>query len=218
MTARNRRWVLAASAGAVALVLALVWLLRPGSEPAEPGDAPSAAPSSSAASPIAGSTLAVREGEQVRAPVGGESGHTLILTVRSVTVEQTCPGRGQPTQSPSFGVFVVLDLTATVEGDGDEGDGDEGDDGGEVQSATPGDPSVVVPLGAEAFRVVAPDGIVQEISSTEASWACYDAADLAPPFVAPGEVATGKVVLDSATEHGTVVYRLGEGPGWAWSF
>jgi hypothetical protein len=207
MTARNRRWVLAGSASAAALVLALAWMLRPGSEPAEPGDAPSASLSSSAASPIAGSPLPVREGEQVWAPVGGESGHTLILTVRSVTVEQTCPGRGRPTESPSFGVFVVLDVTATLEGED-----------GEVQTATPGEPSVVVPLGAETFRVVAPDGTVQEISSTEASWACYDRADLAPPFVAPGEVATGKVVLDSATGHGTVVYRLGEGPGWAWSF
>ncbi len=207
MTTRNRRWALAGIATAVVLLLALAWVLRPEGESAEPGDAPSAAPSSSAASPIAGSPLAVREGEQVRAPVGGESGHTLALTVRSVTVEETCSGRGRPTQSPSFGVFVVLDLTATLEGGG-----------GEVATATPGERSVVVPLGAETFRVVAPDGTVQEISSTEASWACYDAADLAPPFVAPGEVATGKVVLDSATEHGTVVYRLGEGPGWAWSF
>jgi len=211
MTERNRRWVVAAIATAVALLLALAWVFRPRGEPAEPGDAPSAAPSSIAASPIAGSPLAVREGEQVRGSVGGESGHTLVLTVRSVTVEQTCPGRGRPTEAPSFGVFVVLDLTATVERDGGEG-------GDERQTEAPEAPSTVVPLGAETFRVVAPDGTVQETSSTEASWACYDAADLAPPFVAPGEIAAGKVVLDSATEHGTVVYPLGGSPGWAWSF
>lgn len=172
-----------------------------GGQAADPsaGTSGTSAPSTSTATPAA---TGVEVGERVEAPIGEEPGAVLSLVVESVTVVAMCPGRVRPLEEPAFAAFVVLDLTAQVTWDG---------------IGTP-PPDAVVPLGADAFRIIAPDGTVQEVTSTDASWACYDDAELAPPFVGPDETAAGTVVLDSATEHGTVVFAPGGEPGWAWTF
>lgn len=133
-------------------------------------------------------------GDEVRIPIG-DSGGTLVLVLEAITTAQECPGRAAARQVPSQSVFVVLDLRAAVEG-------------------SPEAP--FAPTGAEMFRVSGPDGLVQAISSTEESWACFEDADLLPPFVDAGSTASGKVVLDSRTDHGAVTY--GATAAWSWKF
>jgi len=121
-------------------------------------------------------------------------GAVLRLTLESVAVVTECPGRAAPVQQPVFGHFVVLHIAASV-----------------TES--------YAPVGAELFRITAPDGRTQSVSSTDASWACFEPAELLPAFVDAGEPVSGVVVLDSATEHGTVSYNSpGGANGWFWSF
>lgn len=133
-------------------------------------------------------------GDEVRVPIG-DSGGTLVLVLDAITTAEECPGRAAPRQTPSQSVFVVLDLRAAVEGHSE---------------------ATYAPTGGEMFRVSGSDGLVQAISSTEESWACFEDADLLPPFVDSGSTVTGKVVLDSRTDHGTVTY--GATAGWYWTF
>lgn len=156
-----------------------------------------------APSPSPGGAEVVAPGEQVTTAIDG---YTLRFTVDAVTVVDACPGRGTPEQVPANEVFVVLDVRAALEGAGAAAtDASTGED-------------LAVPLGAEVFRILAPDGATQVLTSTDASWACYDEAELAPPFVGPGEEAAGLVVLDSETEHGAVTYAPAGEPGWEWAF
>lgn len=166
-------------------------------------------PGASATSPAGGLELSVRG--NVLAPVGREVGPiaapsgNLRLTVDSIAVMESCPGRGTPTQEPVFGHFVVLEVTASRAAPEDE-------------AAAGADEPGYVGLGAERFRIAGPDGTVQEITSTQASWACFEDAELLPAFVDVGRTASGKVVLDSASEHGSVVFSQESSPGWEWSF
>lgn len=172
----------------------------PGASPTEPQGSPSASPTL---------LLSVRGNEVV--PIGepaamtvatGDSPGTLDLTVHGLEVITECPGRGAPVQAPSQGFFLVLDVTADFEADG---------------TATPA-PDAFAPLGAEAFGIASPDGTVQEVTSTEASWACFEDDELLPPFVGVGESVSGKVVLDSASEHGAVFYVPEGAVGVEWVF
>lgn len=183
--------------GALALAVAL---LAAGCD-AAPTEAPPPAttmattpstPSSTTTSPP-GVRAVVPLGEAVSVPM--EAG-TLLLTVTAIDLTDTCPGRAAPTQQPEYRHFVVLDVTARF-------DGTEGH----------------LPLGADLFRVASPEGTVQAISTTDASWACFPDGELLPPFVDAGEEVSGRIVLDSLTAHGSVGFARPSGdPQWWWDF
>ena len=73
-----------------------------------------------------------------------------------------------------------------------DGDGDGDGDGGAAYAG----------LGAERFLIVGPDGAMQEVTATDASWACFEDIELLPAFIDVGETASGnRSVLDSRSEH-----------------
>jgi hypothetical protein len=123
----------------------------------------------------------------------------LELTVDALEVLRSCPGRGVEVE-PRLGQFVVLDVTVSLVGP-------------EV-----GTSDAFAALTPDVFRIAAPDGRVQEIVVTEQAWGCYEDAELLPPFVDPGETVSGKVVLESATEHGWLIYAPEKATGWEWKF
>ncbi len=92
--------VLGRAAGAAAAVLALT--LAGCSASTEPSNPTTGEPS--------GVATVIRPGEQVEVAVDGG---TLELVLDSAEVVSSCPGRGVPTQEPSLGHFLVLELTAT---------------------------------------------------------------------------------------------------------
>ena len=151
---------------------------------------------------VRGNVLAA-VGRPVTTPVDVEAGTTLSLTVRDIRVLDTCPGRGQPVQAPTFGQFVVIDVAAELAAEG-------GGDAARVPS--------YAGLGAERFGIVGPDGVAQEVTVTAASWACFEDEELLPAFVDAGQRVSGLVALDSRTAHGTIVFIPGEGTGWEWDF
>lgn len=136
-------------------------------------------------------------GEAVRGSPAGLPGAELTLTLEAVDVMETCPGRSEPVQTPERGYFVILEVTATL---------------------TSPDETAVAPLGAENFALRDSEGRAQAISSTDASWACFEDAELLPPFVDTSAPVSGKVVLDSRTAEGYVTYRTEELWKWSWSF
>ena len=142
-------------------------------------------------------------GQLVATPVDVEAGTTLALTVRDIRVVDTCPGRGQPVQSPTLGQFVVIDVAAELVAEG-------GEDPAQVPS--------YAGLGAERFGIVDPDGVAQEVSVTDASWACFEDEEILAAFVEAGQGVSGLVALDSRTDHGTILFIPGEGIGWEWDF
>ena len=132
-----------------------------------------------------------------------DGGVIFEISVDSVTVSTTCPGRGVDV-APVNGHFLVLDVAASLSADAADG-------------AAAGE-DVFMPLVAEAFDVVAPGGTLQETTVTDASWACFDDGELLPPFLEPGGSVSGKVVLDSASDSGVVVYAPDGEAGWEWEF
>lgn len=145
----------------------------------------------------------IRTGEQVDVAIDGG---TLGLVLDSVDLVSSCPGRGVPTQEPSLGHFLVLELTATLAR------------GAEIANGTQTPGELYAPLGAEMFRVAAPDGTLQPISSTTESWECFEDAELLPAFVDEGDTVSGKLVLDVVTEHGQVSYAPRVAADWYWEF
>jgi hypothetical protein len=168
----------------VAVVAAAPVLTGCSSEPTSP-------PTSAAADPATTATGAAAErpvalGESVSLTL--EDGGSLTLTVEEISVLESCPGRATPIQEPELGHFVVLEVAAVAEAGAPE----------------------TVPLQAGAFQLADETGAPQRVSTTDASWSCFDDADLVPAFVPPGEPVHGKIVLDSASPHGSVLYPLGE--------
>jgi hypothetical protein len=156
-------------------------------------------PNSRASEPTTSAPQVVEVGETIDVPVGSESAVVLALTIHSVDVTATCPGRAEPVQAPEHEAFVVLDVSASVRGEA-------------AENASP------VRLGPEVFHIVTPDGDVHVETATSAAWACLEPEVLLPPFVQIGETAHGAVVLDSVSSGGAVRYAPGEGPGWEWQF
>lgn len=157
------------------------------------GALPTASAASSASpTPTTSGVADVALGEAAEVPAQGTPGAILRLTVTDIAVATTCPGRGEPVQAPRHAYFVVLDVRAAYD-----------------PAADAGSAPHYLPTAVDRLRVADRDGVVQEVSTTDASWACFEPADLLPPFVDAGSVVTGTVVLDSETEHGWVVL---EGP------
>lgn len=140
-------------------------------------------------------------GEPAGLTLAGSDMAYFEITVNDITVLTDCPGRGLDV-TPEYGYFVVVDVTATMSAD--------------VAGVVPGGPGLFMPVTADAFDVVG-SGAVGDPTLTDASWACFDAAELAAPFVGVGETVDGLVVLDSAVPAGTLVYAPA-GTGWEWQF
>ncbi|GAA3509726.1 hypothetical protein [Georgenia daeguensis] len=166
----------------------------------EPGTTPPSAP---AEQPAAPEHLPKEIGESAGLSAAGSSSTLFALTVLGVDVTRTCPGRGVD-PVPEHGHFVTVDVRAHMAAE-------------MAREVSPGT-DAFLPLVPEAFRIVAPDGTVQDSAATAAAWACLDDDELAPPFVEPGDLVTGKIVLDSRTSSGTVVYDPDGTGGWAWPF
>lgn len=189
MALRLRGWSRAGAAALVSCGLLLTSCSRVPGDPAAPPTS-SLGQGDSATSTSESSERLVRIGETVSIPF--EDG-SLSLTVEQITVSQTCPGRAVPTQEPELGQFVVLEVSAAA------------DQGGGARST-----NAAVPLLSDAFQLADASGELQRISTTGASWSCFEDAELVPPFVAVGESVHGKIVLDSVTPHGRVLYRLAD--------
>lgn len=203
-----------AAAGVVAAILGAATLAGCASSTQGPTTEPSS--SASAGQSTSGGTGDVVEpGEPVEVAVDGG---TLRLVLDSVELATSCPGRGVPTQVPSFAYFLVLEVTATLEGDATAADGAATAAGGETAGGGVTPAALYASLGAEMFRIAAPDGTLQTISTTAESWECYPDAELLPAFVDGGETVSGKVVLDAMTEHGTVSYAPRGESDWHWVF
>jgi hypothetical protein len=142
-------------------------------------------------------------GETAGLSAAGSSSTLFALTVLGVDVARTCPGRGVD-PVPEHGHFVTVDVSAHMAAE-------------MAHEVSPGT-DAFLPLVPEAFRIVGPDGTVQDSVATASVWACFDDDELAPPFVEPGDVVTGKIVLDSRTRSGTVVYDPDGTGGWEWPF
>jgi len=177
----------------------------------DPSPEPSAAGVATAPPAEAGTgSVEVSDSGNVLKDLGEPAGLTLAgseraffeITIRSIAVTTSCPGRGVSV-APMNGYFVVIDVAASMPDD--------------APAAALSDADLFMPLAADAFHVVGPDGSERTDTLTEASWACFPDEELAPPFVGAGEVAEGKVVLDSAVNRGTLVYAPA-GPGWEWAF
>lgn len=141
-------------------------------------------------------------GEPAGLTVVGSSRAYFEITIEDVRPTTSCPGRGVSV-APEHGYFLVVELTASVSED--------------VSSAVAGGENLYMPLTADAFDLASGDGPIETQTSTDASWACFEDADLAPPFVGAGESVGGIVVLDSHLDTGTLVYAPG-GAGWEWEF
>jgi hypothetical protein len=148
----------------------------------------------------------VTVGDQVETPVNEGSAVVLSLTVDDIQVLESCPSRAAPTQSPTLGHFVVLAVTATLRAPET------------ALEDLPPDEQTYAGLGAERFRIFDPAGTVQETTSTDASWACFEDSELLPAFVDVGQTVSGNVVLDSQSPHGTVVFSHDDSAGWEWTF
>lgn len=149
-----------------------------------------ASPSAAASSPSAPLPTAAGVGDRVTAAVDGGQ---LELVLERLEVATSCPGRAAPTQAPALGHFVILHLTVTFDGDGG-----------------------FAPIGAEQFSLLTEQGVRQQASSTDASWACFEDDELLPAFVDDGTTVAGLVVLDSRFEHGRVQY--GPADEWSWAY
>lgn len=188
-----RRGRAAALLGGVVVVLASCASTdhgSPGAHSPDSGTRASAPPTSSATTTHAAEAVATGQPVEVVLEDG-----TLELVLEDVEVATTCPGRAAPTQAPAFGYFVILQVTAAFSGDGS-----------------------YAPTSAEMYSLATSEGASQAVSTTDASWACFEDDELLPPFVDDGDTVTGRVVLDSRTDHGRVTYGPLEESDWFWSF
>ncbi|MGC5629732.1 hypothetical protein ACPYO6_15975 [Georgenia sp. Z1344] len=147
----------------------------------------------------------LREVGQV-AGLADDAGEPLVeLVVTSIETAQTCPSRVDEQFDPVNGHFLVVEITAAM---------------AEAAGADAENPEdVFLPLAADFFTVLGPDGAEQPGTLTDASWSCYTIDELVAPSLLPGETDSGYVVLDVASETGTLVYDpSGTGSGWAWEY
>ncbi|MFB0835489.1 hypothetical protein ACX8Z9_10420 [Arthrobacter halodurans] len=134
--------------------------------------------------------------------VGGDGTAHFTLSVARIRTATACPSRAGGTAQPENGMFLILDVTASLSDDVPRAAGGE-------------DP--YMPLVADAFHIDGADG-TEEGTATEAAWGCFEDEDLAPAFLSPGDTAAGKVVLDTAHRHGKVVYDPEDNGGWSWDY
>ena len=70
------------------------------------------------------------------------------------------------------------------------------------------------------FSVIGEDGLTESALATAASYSCLTEQEMISTEIGPGENVRGKLVLDSKSDTGILVYRPGWaiGPGWEWKF
>lgn len=125
------------------------------------------------------------------------------ITVESVAVRSSCPARAASVGRPDRRYFLAVDVSASMSA--------------EIPGVVDGGADVFMPVTADAFRVLDPDG-VERGGASPAAWACFDEADLAAPFIGPGESTRGVVVLESDVSTGWIAYQPVPGSGWQWAF
>ncbi|MGO1509488.1 MAG: hypothetical protein ACTHYM_05775 [Actinomycetaceae bacterium] len=176
-----------------------------GDLPAAAGSAPdSSTDGADAADGLVGDHLLRDVGEV--AGLSDDAGEPLFeMVVSSIETTETCPSRIEEQFEPVNGRFLVVEVTAAM---------------AQAAGAEHANPEeVFVPLAADFFTVLGPDGAEQPGTLTEASWSCFTTDELVAPSLVPGETDSGYVVLDVAEEHGTLVYDpSGTGSGWAWEY
>jgi hypothetical protein len=206
MTAAGRRRVRPVALAALATIgvgaAVAVGIAQGGSGGGNPDPAPSSPSPAWSGTPEQPSPTIVATGETVDVPVAGDPAVLLRLTVHSLEVTATCPGRATATQRPSHEAFVVLELTASLRAKGGE--------------PVAGD--AAVRLGAESFQVLDDRGELHELTATDEAWACLEPEELLPPFVTAADPARGAIVLDSTSTRGVVVYAPAGAAGWGWEF
>lgn len=191
--------------GAVAL-LALTQVTNPAggadaATPAQPDDVATSAPADTGVTAIEvapSGHLRKEFGEPAGLTLAGSATAYFELTVVDVTVVTDCPARGVDV-APEHGYFVLVDVAASMSA--------------EVAALVPGEADPFMPVTADAFSIAGEN----LHTLTDSSWACFEAEDLAPPFVGAGETVRGLVVLDSPVAAGTLVYAPA-GTGWEWKF
>lgn len=167
-------------------------------------DGPDDGASGDAAPELVGDHL-LRDVGQV-AGLADDDGEPLVeLVVTSIETAQTCPSRVDEQFDPVNGHFLVVEVTAAMA------------EAAGAEAENPDD--VFLPVAADFFTVLGPDGTEQPGTLTEASWSCYTLEELVAPSLLPGETDSGYVVLDVAAASGTLVYDpSGTGTGWAWEY
>lgn len=194
------------SLGVLALATLLASTAARGNEvPSLPDDLATAAPSGTGVATMvvaASGNIKKELGEPAGLTIEGSDTSYFEVVVEDVSVRTSCPGRGVHT-APLRGYFVVVELSSTMNAD--------------VSQLPGGGSEVFMPLVAEAFQIIGPQGQEVPPGPTDASWACFENADLAAPFIGPGESTAGLLVLDSPFESGTLAYEPA-GPGWQWEF
>jgi hypothetical protein len=71
------------------------------------------------------------------------------------------------------------------------------------------------------WSVVGEDGITESALTTAAIHSCLDESELLPSSgIGPGENVDGKLVLDTKSSSGVLVYKpwYNPGGGWEWTF
>lgn len=135
---------------------------------------------------------------------GAEQSEAFQLTVHEATTASSCPGRLGRDMAPESGAFLVLDVEVRMA------------EGIMASLGEVADEDVLLPLGAEAFVAYDRDGVALAESASASAWACFADEELLAPFIAPGEVYRGLVVLD-ARDAASVAYQPGGAAGWEWS-
>lgn len=176
-------------------------------------DLKAGAPTASA-NPTTGAEVKIDQHDNVQKKEGEQAGLVDEKTKKSYfSIEVTntklvdhCKARvGDVMLKPERTKFLVLDVEASLSKDVPK----------KISGTTD---ELFMPLIAEAFSVVKPDGKIDRNLASEMSWGCFDDAVLLPALVNPGQSVKGKVVLDVDTTRGKVAFDPENNGGWSWPF
>ncbi len=122
------------------------------------------------------------------------------ISIDSAEYSTTCPDREGETLTIPSGEFLILHVTAAMAPEMAEFAGPEDD--------------VFMPVFADMF--VASDAAGVEAENSGTAWGCYSEERILP-FVEPGSVHEGLVVLEVQARGGSVTYDPDGSGGWTWA-
>lgn len=126
--------------------------------------------------------------------LSGDGSVAATVTVYDTEVMTECPG--EFAEPPQHGSYVVVDVAVAATDALGEGN--------------------LLLVGPAMWTIVGPDGAVQRDMETTAAWTCFATEERLPYTVAPGESVRGRLVLDTTTTTGQLVYSPNGGEGWSW--
>jgi len=177
---------------------------------AEPSDSPS--PVAVKSTPTKSATPSPTEVKESRSPRGnllGEVGDTASIlsldeatlvdfTINSITVDPKCTA--PRADKPENGHFVVLDVDVETQ---------------------PGMEEVLYnefAMNPYFFKAIDKNGKTSNADlGTSASYSCLKDGEVLPGEIGDAETASGKVVLDTDVESGTLVFEFDD-LGWEWEY